>query len=114
MLRMISKTVIEEFIGNKDLGKMILNNPDVPNSTIVLEKSSLSGKIMMSNRYVFSQHHDDRLSLGQYNNPEQIIHVAHMMGCTHYDPEVLEDEIEKAKYNRQMIDAVLRNSRSTS
>jgi thymidylate kinase len=111
---MITENIIRDFMKNQDLGKMTLANPDVTNSTLILEKNLQSGKVIISNRFVFSQYHDDRLSLGQHNDPEQIIHLAHMMGCTHYDPELMEDEIEKAKYNRRMIDAVLRNQRSTS
>ncbi len=114
MLRMIDQKVIQEFINNQDIGKIILKNPDVKNSTVVLEKNLETRKIIMSNRFVYSQYSSNKLSLGQYTDPEQIVHVAKMMGCTHYDPEELEDTIEKAKYNRRLVDAVLRNQRSAS
>lgn len=108
MLRMINERLIQSFITNHDLGKLILVNPEVHNSTVVLEKDLQSGKIEMSNRFVHSQYQDSKLPLGQYSDSEQIIHVAKMMGCTHYDPEIFEDEIEKAKYMRQLIDVALR------
>lgn len=105
---MANENLIQIFIDINYHGKLILVNPDVHNSTVVLEKDLQSGKIRMSNRFVRSQYQDSKLPLGQYSDPEQIIHVAKMMGCTHYDPEIFEDKIEKAKYNRQLIDAALR------
>lgn len=114
MLRMVNEIVIRDFMKNSDIGKMILYNPDVQNSTLVLEKNSQSGKVSVSNRFVYSQYHAERLSLGQHHDPEQIIHLAHMMGCTHYDPEVMKEDVELANYNKRMIDTLLNNQRTTS
>jgi len=108
MLRMVTEKVIQEFIDTPDHGKMILANPDVSNSTIVLEKSVLTKKVMVTNRYVFSQYRDDKLSLGQYNDAQQIIHVAHMMGCTHYDPEKMADDLRTIRENKRLVDTILR------
>jgi len=108
MLRMVTEKLIQEFIDNRDLGKMILVNPDLSNSTIVLEKCITSGKVVVTNRYVFSQYRDDKLSLGQYNDVQQIIHVAHMMGCTHYDPEKMADDLRTIRENKRLVDTILR------
>lgn len=113
MLKPADVNVIRNFINNRDLCKLVLSNPVVQNKQIVLEKNTQTKKIQVSNRFVYSQYRDDRIPLGQYKDPEDIVQVAKIMGCTYYDPEIMEDEIEKAKYNRHLIDAVLRNQRST-